>query len=173
MSDPRFHSSHLDPPRRADYRAARDRLLAARGTLTLAAEWVEHFSPSFAVRPPSRYALVQTPSGVCFPLRVGLTAMGRSRQNDIVVDVMEVSRRHCVLIAHAGGGCEVYDTASLNGTRVNGRRIGHAWLNVGDVLQLCDTRFVLAAEESADEPCVVLDDPPSASDGWKTGHWRE
>jgi hypothetical protein len=149
MSDPRFQSGHLEPPRRAVYRDARGRLLAAR--------------------PPSRYALVQTPGGVCLPLRVGLTAIGRYPENDIVVERIEVSRRHCVLLAHAGGGCEVYDTASRNGTRVNGRRVGHAWLNPGDVLQLCDTRFLLVGDEAGDGPPAGPDDPG----GWGTGHWDE
>src|SRR5262245_18155018 len=109
MSDPRFYSSHLEPSRRVDYRADRARFYASRCSLTIASEWVDHLAPSFASRPPSAYVLIQSPSGVCFPLRFGLTAVGRYPENDIVIDVMEVSRRHCVLIAHAGGGCEVYD----------------------------------------------------------------
>jgi hypothetical protein len=169
MSDPRFHSAHLDFPRLAEYRAARERLFAARGALTIATEWTSYAAPAFAAPAPSRYVLVQEPGRVCVPLPIGMTALGRSRQNDVVVEVMEVSRRHCVLIAHAGGGCEVYDTASLNGTRVNGRRVRHAWLNVGDVLQLCKTRFVLACEDDAAGP----GDQPRESDTWATGQWDE
>src|SRR5262249_48969624 len=40
-------------------------------------------------------------------------------------------------------GCEVYDTASRNGTRVNRRRVGRADLLPGDVLALCDHRFLV------------------------------
>jgi pSer/pThr/pTyr-binding forkhead associated (FHA) protein len=138
----------------------------------VAAEWADHLIPRLAARPPSRYVLVQTPGGVSFPLRVGLTAVGRLSENDIVVEQRAVSRRHCVLLVHAGGGCEVYDTASLNGIRVNGRRVGHAWLNPGDVLQLCDARFVVACEEeAAGTPDEGRDDAPADPDGWGTGRW--
>lgn len=170
MSDPRLLSGHLEPPRRSDYRVARDRLLAARGTLTIAAEWADHLAPRLAARPPSGYVLVQTPGEVHLPLRVGLTSVGRFPENDIVVGQQYVSRRHCVLLTHAGGGCEVYDTASRNGTRVNGRRVSHAWLNPGDVLQLCDARFVVACQEDAELPAGP-DDPQAGQDGWGTGHW--
>lgn len=172
MSDLRLQSCHLDPPCRADYRSARDLLLAARGTLTVAAEWADYLAPRLAARPPSRYVLVQTPGEVHFPLRIGLTAVGRFPEHDIVVGLRYVSRRHCVLLTHAGGGCEVYDTASRNGTRVNGRRVSHTWLNLGDVLQLCDARFVVACEEdTAGTPDEGPDDPPADHGGWETGRW--
>jgi len=150
MSDPRLNSCHLDWPRRHAFRDVRDRLLGARGTVTVAAEWAEYVAPPFLGKPTTGYVLVSTPGGVCFPLRVGLTAIGRYAENDIVLGGLCVSRRHCVLLVHAGGGCEVYDTASRNGTRVNGRPVHHARLNVGDVLELSDSRFVLAGEGESD-----------------------
>ena len=38
MADPRLNSVHLEPPRRAQYRLAREELLRARGSHTLAVE---------------------------------------------------------------------------------------------------------------------------------------
>jgi hypothetical protein len=52
-------------------------------------------------------------------LRVGLNAVGRLPENDIVLARRYVSRRHCVFLVHTDGGCEVHDTASRNGTLVN------------------------------------------------------
>jgi hypothetical protein len=48
---------------------------------------------------------------------------------------------------------------------VNGRVVGHAWLNPGDVLQLCDTQFVVTCDDDAPA------DPPAEPGGWGTGHW--
>lgn len=171
MSDPRLQSRHLVPVRRADYRSARDRLLAARGAVTVAAEWADRLAPRLAARPLSRYALLQPTGGVCLPLRVGLTAVGRYPENDIVVERPEVSRRHCVFVAHAGGGCEVYDTASYNGTRVNGRRVEHAWLNPGDLLQLAGTRFVLVCDGDDGGPPAEPHPLPPDPDGPATARW--
>ena len=38
------------------------------------------------------------------------------------------------VLVHATGGCEVYDTASVNGTWVNRRRVDRAELFPGDLL---------------------------------------
>jgi hypothetical protein len=42
-----------------------------------------------------------------------------------------------VIVVHATGGCEVYDTASRNGVRVNGSLVARTDLVPGDVLTLC------------------------------------
>ena len=153
MSDPRFNSCHLEWPRRHAYRDAREGVLGARGPVTCAAEWADYVAPPFVGRPEAGYVLVHHPGGVCFPLRVGLTAIGRYPENDIVLKPIEVSRRHCVVLVHANGGCEVYDTASRNGTRVNGRAVRHVWLNPGDVLQIADNRFVLTRNGDTSVGC--------------------
>ena len=43
--------------------------------------------------------------------------------NDVVVADPSVSRRHCAVVVHTGQTCEIHDTASKNGTYLNGRRI--------------------------------------------------
>ena len=64
--------------------------------------------------------------------------------NDIPVADGSVSRRHCAIVVHATRGCEVYDTASKNGTYVNGQRInGLTALKAGDQIRLCDRQFRL------------------------------
>jgi pSer/pThr/pTyr-binding forkhead associated (FHA) protein len=69
---------------------------------------------------------------------VGINTIGRFPENDVVLTAHIVSRRHCIVVVHATGGCEVYDTASRNGTWVNRRRVGRVDLLPGDVLIVCD-----------------------------------
>lgn len=167
MSDPRLEGRHLPTARQVAYRVARDRVLDARGGFTHAAESAERITPTAV---SSRYALVRLPDGVYIPLRVGLTVVGRGLENDVVLGHGVVSRRHCALVAHARGGCEVYDTASLNGTRVNGRRVRHAWLNAGDLLQLCDVKFRVAVAGCPEPPVAERADRRPDPQAEKTGH---
>ena len=76
-------------------------------------------------------------------MRVGVNALGRTADNDLILDPNHVSRRHCLVLVQATGGCEVSNTASRNGTTVNGRRVGRADLAPGDVLSLTDQRFIV------------------------------
>jgi len=157
MSDPRLNSGHLGQTRCDHYRVARRELLEARGPLTFAAEEASKASPNAnGVRPTDNrinngsYVLVNLEDGLRYTLRIGLNAVGRFPENDIVVKRSSISRRHCVFLVHATGGCEVYDTASRNGTIVNHSRVAHAKLIVGDIIFLCGLRFVLASEDSSE-----------------------
>ncbi len=60
--------------------------------------------------------------------------IGRAKGVDFVVDAPLVSRVHCRLTAHPAGQLEVEDLKSTNGTLVNGQRVKHATLKVGDRL---------------------------------------
>ena len=71
------------------------------------------------------------------PLRPGVTTIGRSSTNDIVIDSLLASRRHARLDC-SGGRCAVEDLGSANGLFVNGRRVSHAVLNPGDRLRIGD-----------------------------------
>src|SRR5690349_10246666 len=62
--------------------------------------------------------------------------LGRATGADFSVDGALVSRVHCRLIALAGGGLEVRDLDSTNGTFVNGKRVTSAELASGDRLQI-------------------------------------
>jgi hypothetical protein len=151
MADPRLNSVHLEPPRRADYRRAREELLRARGTNTLAVE----SDPDDALG-GHPHTLIQNPdkapAGLNFwlvdkdyiyPLKVGINTVGRSPDNDVVVQDCYISRRHCAILVHAGTDCELHDTASKNGTFVNGQRIGGPTrLRSGDEIRICDQRLV-------------------------------
>jgi pSer/pThr/pTyr-binding forkhead associated (FHA) protein len=134
--------------------------MAARGWLTLLAERVrgvvgdgdggasslpgesEHLTAGL------KYVLVDRAAGRLYPLLTGLTTIGRLPGNDIVLDENTVLRRHCVLLVHAWGSCELHDTASRNGTSVNGRRVSQpVRLAPGDLIAVCQRHFQFLREE--------------------------
>jgi hypothetical protein len=152
MSDPRLDGRHLDVARLDQYDATVNELLDDRGPLTADADLLAR-PPALPLPPVRRdgpppggtYTLVGPGDGRRYTLRVGINAIGRFRENDLVLTPNTISRRHCVVLVHATGGCEVYDTASRNGTWVNRTRVvGRASLLPGDVLWLCSFSFLVA-----------------------------
>jgi hypothetical protein len=89
------------------------------------------------------YFLIAEADGQRYPLVTGVTKVGRADDNDVVLPDNPVSRRHCQLVVRDSGDCEVEDSSSRHGTRVNGHRVTRATLTPGDVLQLCDRRFLI------------------------------
>jgi hypothetical protein len=170
MGDSCLKSVHLEAPRRQQFRLAREGLLNARGSQTIAVQSL----PEPEARPRALDATSATvgPAGGHFwltdgqgtyPLKVGINAVGRSADCDVVVQDAFISRRHCAILVHAGTGCEIHDIASKNGTFVNGCKIaGPTVLHSGDEIRICDRQFVfmdrLAAAQPA-SPSVTHVDP--------------
>jgi pSer/pThr/pTyr-binding forkhead associated (FHA) protein len=166
MTDPRLNSIHLDLPRRQQFRAAREALLHARGNNTLCAERqgegasnvnltaIEKIGPAPA---PTAARFVLMDRDYVYPLQTGLNTIGRLPDNDIVLDDAYVSRRHCAVLVHAGGYCELHDVASKNGTILNGHRIeGPTRLKSGDEIKMCTRNlvFVCRTPEEAASPAT-------------------
>jgi pSer/pThr/pTyr-binding forkhead associated (FHA) protein len=85
---------------------------------------------------PGRYlAFEQDGRQVVVPLSREWTRIGRSLAADIRFDDATVSRRHA-LLASEEGGVRVLDDRSLNGIRVNGRRVEWSPLVDGDALAI-------------------------------------
>jgi len=148
MADPRLNGNHLNAERRAQYDATIDELLDERGPTTsdadpLAPRPTRPQRPACGVPVPvgGSYMLVKLDDGCRQPLRVGINTLGRARDNDLILRPIWISRRHCAILVHAGGGCEVYDTASRHGVWVNGRRVDRVELHPGDLLVLTNQRF--------------------------------
>ena len=159
MSDPRLNSVHLDAPRRQLFRQAREALLNARGWQTVAAENEkadDEAPPSESPHTMVLHADSRPGPDVKFwlvdkefldPLKVGLNTIGRAPENDVVVPDGYVSRRHCAILVHAGDRCELHDTASKNGTFLNGRKIaGPTPLAIGDEIRMCDRQLVFMSQ---------------------------
>ena len=82
-------------------------------------------------------------------LRPGATTIGRRTDRDIVLDDPAASRVHAE-IRTTSEACELVDTGSANGTRVDGTRVQQHTLRDGEVIEIGDTqmRFVLGPSSS-------------------------
>ena|SRR5947209_14686933 len=158
MVDPRLNSLHLDPVRRQDYRRARDQLLHSRGDYTLYAERHGGADPDVsstfirkqAAGAPADLNYWLVDKEYIYPLKVGVNTLGRSGDNDVVVEDAYVSRRHCAILVHSNQACELHDTASKNGTYVNGAKlVGPTVLRSGDEIRVCERQFVFLAKGEA------------------------
>ena len=63
------------------------------------------------------------------------TRIGRNPSADVVIDDQSVSRRHAI-VTQRGDTTVILDDRSLNGTFVNGERIGESPLRDGDTIAL-------------------------------------
>jgi hypothetical protein len=160
MADLRFQSLHLEGlPRREDFRAARARLEASCGLRTLTGE-LDDPSPQdpgdgatiiFDAAKACRY-FVQDGEKL-HPLAIGVNSVGRLPDNTVVIRDECVSRRHCAIIVHRNGTCELHDVASKNGTILNGSRIhGPTRLRPGDKIALCARNITFLVQDAPVEP---------------------
>ncbi len=88
-----------------------------------------------------------TMAGQSIPVEPGLTSIGRSEDNDIVLDDAAVSRRHAQ-IAFDDGQFFMEDTGSAMGTLVEGVQATRTLLASGATLTLGDTEIVFMETES-------------------------
>jgi hypothetical protein len=160
VSDLRFQSLHLEGlPRREDFRVARARLEASCGMQTLAGDF-----DMLSERDPGDGATVAfDPNKACrffvqdgeklHPLQLGVNSVGRLPDNTVVIRDECVSRRHCAIVVHRNGTCELHDVASKNGTVLNGSRIhGPTRLRPGDKIALCARNIVFLIQDAPADP---------------------
>lgn len=154
MVDPRLNSIHLEMPRRQEFRRARQAILGARGWQTMTAEEqsagnrLQTAIDETSRQLPSDVQLWIFDNDYVYPLRVGLNTVGRSPDNDIVLQDGYVSRRHCTILVHTDQKAELFDTASKNGIFVNGQRLsGSQFLKPGDEIRLCDKQLVFMTRD--------------------------
>lgn len=80
-------------------------------------------------------------AGRCYPIQGPATRIGRLEDNDIVLDDVEVSRRHAVII-DTGSSFIITDLRSANGVLVQGQRLDpSATLADGDRVSICEHEF--------------------------------
>lgn len=150
-----FHSMHLEgQPRLAEFRAARDRMELGCGQLTLGGDlnWLHDDSSGHGdtrVYGPAlgRSFWVQDGEQL-HTLTVGVNSLGRLPDNSVVLHDECVSRRHCAIVVHRDGSCELHDIASKNGTILNGAKIhGPTKLRPGDKISLCAKQLVFLVRD--------------------------
>ena len=145
-----FHSMHLEGlPRLAEFRAARERMELGCGQMTLGGDlgWLDDDDSgrgetrTIGVN-PDRSFWVQDGEHL-HTLTVGVNSVGRLPDNSVVIRDECVSRRHCAIVVHRDGSCELHDIASKNGTVLNGAKIhGPTKLRPGDKISLCAKQLV-------------------------------
>jgi hypothetical protein len=153
MSERHLSSVHLQMnPRREQFRKARQQLLDSRGSHTVIAEISGKGLPimNHSMAPgsagmgclPAECTFVLVDGELVYPLKVGINTVGRFLESDVFLCEKHISRRHCVILVHTNGACDLHDTASRNGTFLNNRRLTQpAPLNSGDRIGVCDRTF--------------------------------
>ncbi|MGW1142530.1 FHA domain-containing protein [Streptomyces zhihengii] len=99
-----------------------------------------------AVSMPAATGTFRQPTSVR-PLPARTVRIGRSPDNDLVVDDLTVSRHHAELRSLDAGGYEIADLGSHNGTYLNGRPVDVAPLGQGDILGIGHSAFCLVGDE--------------------------
>ena len=122
-------------------------------------------SASADVTPPAGQSMTDTAvrrapvtldlNGVRHPLEPPGLVIGRGTRADLRIDDPGVSRRHAEFRVQpatrpAGALVSIVDLGSTNGTLVNGRRVQHAFLDDGAVVQIGGTTIHVHMTETAD-----------------------
>lgn len=84
-------------------------------------------------------------AGKTFLIPAGSSTVGRSSDNNLVIDAPDVSRKHAKL-EFSSGRLRVYDLNSTNGTRVNGDAVRISDLDAGD--EICLGHQILRVSSS-------------------------
>ena len=154
MSDPRFHSIHLESQqtRREQFRIARRALEDQCGNQTLAgdlgmiADGDPGDGPTIAGPIGLAHAYWLTDGSHTHQLSVGVNSVGRLPDNQVVIRDEHISRRHFAIVIHSDGRCEIHDIASKNGTVLNGTKInGPTKIAPGDEITICTRRMKFVA----------------------------
>jgi general secretion pathway protein A len=81
-------------------------------------------------------------------LRLGRLLIGRTRENDVVIDSRFISRHHCQVIT-TEHSCVVEDLNSTNGIYVKSNRVRRYYLNDGDVVLVGKHELIYVDERPA------------------------
>ena len=92
-------------------------------------------------RQPEIWAWLRTTDGSRIPVTHWENVIGRSAGSDIRVQSDAVSRNHAVLTRYDDGSWTITDTASQNGTFVNGKKVDIYALKSGDVIRVGDVEL--------------------------------
>ena len=112
-----------------------------RAARTTAVHSVHNIDLRTAVNASSALANLVSLKGEVHRLMAAATRIGRLTDNDIVLDDVNVSRHHAVII-DTGTSFVITDLRSANGVHVGGERIrGTATLVNGDRIRICDHEF--------------------------------
>jgi len=101
--------------------------------------------------------------GLVIPIGEDPISIGRDISNTLRLAGATVSRKHC-RIDRPGGGYELVDLDSQNGTFVNGIPVGHKTLSHGDTIRIGDSELTFAEHEGASTYELALSNRTSTTD---------
>jgi pSer/pThr/pTyr-binding forkhead associated (FHA) protein len=81
-----------------------------------------------------------------YPLNKPTISIGRSADNDIIIDDPHVSRYHAKL-SYKNGHFEIVDLGSTSGTYLNGKQIKKRGLSPGDIISLAYQHLIFGQED--------------------------
>jgi predicted component of type VI protein secretion system len=100
---------------------------------------------------------------VTLQIEEDVIAIGRAKENNIVIKNIKASRRHA-RIERIGATYQITDLGSGNGTKVNGKKIDFQALNKGDEIAIGDARITLKAIDDGPDAMDAPDDEIKISD---------
>ena len=98
-------------------------------------------------------ALSAAMSDHTYPL-TGVSVIGRSKDCDISLSVVHLSRRHAQLKV-SPEGLSIKDLDSSNGTFVNGKRVNETQLKSGDEISFDNLRFRVVGPEESENQTIL------------------
>jgi adenylate cyclase len=102
---------------------------------------------------PTHDAWLESPEGRRFPVSANCS-IGRSRDNQLVLEDMRVSRRHALIRIQGPGEYWIVDFGTVNSTRVDGRRIAvPSRLHDGARVELGGMPFIFRHPNAAAPRC--------------------
>jgi pSer/pThr/pTyr-binding forkhead associated (FHA) protein len=102
-------------------------------------------------------------NGETMEIRPGTLTLGRSPDNDIVINDPSVSRKHARLTSQ-GGRYYIEDLGSMNGTKMNGESVKREQVDTGTSLMLGGVEVVVGKKETpVQEPKNIRIDGPVES----------
>ncbi len=96
-------------------------------------------------------------SPVTLKLEEDVIAIGRAKDNNIIIKNIKASRRHA-RIERIGATYQITDLGSGNGTKVNGKKIDFQALKQGDEIAIGDARLTLKGIDDGIDALDVADD---------------
>lgn len=108
-------------------------------------------------------ALLIVDSSKVYTFKKPLIKIGRSLDNDLILEHPTVSRQHAELV-FTDGRFEIVDLESTGGTFVNGMKVDRRRLSKGDVITLASLHLVFGEDEFPAAGTPSEYEPPSEPD---------
>jgi hypothetical protein len=111
-------------------------------------------------RAPEAHAFLILEGRRTVPLTRPIVTIGRSLDNDVILNDVRISRHH-VQLRRRAGRYVIYDLGSSGGTLVNRDRVSECLLQPGDVINLAGVQVIYGEDElTPPEPPGLQDTPP-------------